>query len=96
MPVPKPSTTSITRTPRQLADDLAPHLDEPGASALSRLRTALEVEAFADSSGAPDPRDVAAVTASLRRKAGPLRALGSVLLPRSLFARWLPEPARLR
>jgi transglutaminase-like putative cysteine protease len=86
--------TSITRTPRQLADDLAPHLDERGASALSRLRIALEVEAFADSSGAPDPRDVAAVTASLRRKAGPLRALGSVLLPRSLFARWLPEPSR--
>jgi transglutaminase-like putative cysteine protease len=85
---------SATRTPRQLADELASDLDERGASALSRLRIALETEAFADRSGAPDVRDLRAVIRSLRRDAGPLRTLASLFLPRSLVARWLPDLAR--
>jgi len=87
--------TSAARTPRQLAHDLAPHLDDRGASALSRLRIALEREAFADRAGGPDRRDLAAVVWSLRRKAGPARTLVSLLVPRSLFAGWLPEPSRV-
>lgn len=86
--------TSVTRTPRQLALDLAPHLDDRGASALSRLRIALETEAFADRAGAPDPRHLRAVLWSLRRKAGPARTVVAFLAPRSLFTRWLPEPSR--
>ncbi|MBU1586774.1 MAG: transglutaminase domain-containing protein [Actinobacteria bacterium] len=86
--------TSVTRTPRQLALDLAPHLDDRGAAALTRLRIALETEAFHDRSAAPAARDVAAVTWSLRRKAGPVRSAVAFLLPRSLFAGWLPEPSR--
>ena len=87
--------TSVTRTPRQLALDLAPHLDARGAPALTRLRIALEAEAFHDRAAAPDPRDVATVTWSLRRKTGPARTAVSFLLPRSLFAGWLPEPSRV-
>ncbi len=86
--------TSVSRTPRQLADDLAPHLDDRGVAALSRLRAALESEAFHERDGSPDPRDLAAVTWSLRRKAGPVRVLVATLAPRSLFAGWLPEPSR--
>lgn len=86
--------TSVTRTPRQLALDLAPHVDATGSAALARLRTALESEAFHERAGAPDPHDVVVVVRSLRRAAGPVRAVVSVLLPRSLFAGWLPEPSR--
>ncbi|MBN9240309.1 MAG: hypothetical protein BGO97_11390 [Micrococcales bacterium 70-64] len=86
--------TSVTRTPRQLALDLAPHVGARGAPALTRLRIALESEAFHERAGAPDPRDVVIVVRSLRRAAGPVRAAVSVLAPRSLFAGWLPEPAR--
>lgn len=85
--------TSMTRTPRQLALDLAPHLDDRGAAALARLRAALEREAFADRPSGADPADLRAVLWSLRRKAGPLRALVSLLAPRSLVAGWLPSPS---
>jgi len=85
--------TTATRTPRQLSDDLGPHLDDRGKAALVRLRVALEAEAFAGRPGTLDTRDVSAVTWSLRRKAGPLRSAVALLLPRSLFARWLPEPS---
>ncbi len=85
--------TSMTRTPRQLALDLAPHLDDRGAAALARLRAALELEAFADRPSGADTADLRAVLWSLRRKAGPLRALVSLLAPRSLFTGWLPAPS---
>jgi len=85
--------TSMTRTPRQLALDLAPHLDDRGAAALARLRAALEREAFADRPSGADTADLRAVLWSLRRKAGPLRALVSFLAPRSLVAGWLPAPS---
>ncbi|MBX3098842.1 MAG: transglutaminase domain-containing protein [Salinibacterium sp.] len=75
---------AVARTPRQLALDLAPHVDSGGAAALTRLRIALEAEAFADRAGAPNPRDVAVVSWSLRRKAGLWRTLVSLFAPRSL------------
>ena len=85
--------TSPNRTPRQLALDLAPHLDDRGAAALARLRAALEREAFADRASGADAADLRAVLWSLRRKAGPARALVSLLAPRSLVAGWLPAPS---
>jgi len=86
--------TTANRTPRQLASDLAPHLDQRGTAALARLRAVLESEAFADRPGFPNPGDISSVLWSLRRKAGPVRTLVAALLPRSLFARWLPEAFR--
>lgn len=83
--------TSASRTPRQLALDLAPHLDDPGAAALSRLRIALEREVYHERAGGPDPHDLTTVSRSLRRQAGIPRMLAAALAPRSLFARWLPE-----
>ena len=85
---------SSTITPRQLVIDLAPHLDDRGLQAIGRLRAALEREAFADRPSGADAADLGAVLWSLRRKAGPLRALVSFFAPRSLVARWLPTPSR--
>jgi transglutaminase-like putative cysteine protease len=87
--------TSVARTPRQLALDLGPHLDDRGAAALSRLRIALEAEVFADREGAPDARDLSRVTWSLRRNRGVVRSTVSILAPRSVFAGWLPAPSRV-
>ncbi|MBC7590949.1 MAG: transglutaminase domain-containing protein [Salinibacterium sp.] len=86
--------TDSGRTPRQLSDDLAPHLSARGAEALGRLRAALEAEAFAEHAGAPRAGDVRAVIASLRRTSGVRASLAATFAPRSLVARWLPEPAR--
>ncbi|WP_309617677.1 DUF3488 and transglutaminase-like domain-containing protein [Salinibacterium sp.] len=86
--------TDSGRTPRQLSDDLAPHLSPQGIDALARLRGALEVEAFAEHDGAPDPDDVRVVIGSLRRAAGVRSRVLAVFAPRSLVARWLPEVAQ--
>jgi hypothetical protein len=86
--------TSDARTPRQLAADLADHLDDDGARALARLRTALEAEAFAERPGDPDPADLRTVSQSLRRSAGLTARVSAMLLPRSLFAAWLPLLSR--
>lgn len=86
--------TDSGRTPRQLSDDLQQHLSSSGAQALARVRGALESEAFAGHGGGPDPADVRAVIRSLRRSAGIRASLMARLAPRSLVARWLPEPAR--
>lgn len=85
--------TSDARTPRQLAADLAGHLDDTGAAALARLRTALEGEAFAERASAPSAADLRAVLRALRRDAGLARRIAAAVAPRSLFAGWLPQPA---
>ena len=84
-------TTDGGRTPRQWGDDLHQHLTRAGVDALSRIREALEAEAFAEHAGAPDPADVRAVIRSLRRSAGVRARILATVAPRSLAARWLPE-----
>lgn len=88
-----------TWTPRQLADSLAPALDDGAAAALARLRAAVEAEAFAgvvgaaETVGAASVADVRAASRSLRRNAGVTRRLVGALLPRSVLYRWLPRLA---
>jgi hypothetical protein len=84
--------TSDARTPRQLSADLAAHLDDDGAAALARLRASLESEAFAVPEGGalPEADDLRAVLRALRRDAGLAKRIVAALLPRSLFATWLP------
>jgi transglutaminase-like putative cysteine protease len=84
--------TSDARTPRQLGVDLAAHLDDDGAAALARLRASLESEAFAHPEGGAPPGadDLRAVLRALRRDAGLAKRIAATLLPRSLFATWLP------
>jgi transglutaminase-like putative cysteine protease len=85
--------TTVSRTPRQFSADLAARLDDDGAAALSRLRAALESEAFAEKPGSPDPHDVRVVSRSLGRKAGVGARVLALVLPRSLVGAWLPEPS---
>jgi transglutaminase-like putative cysteine protease len=87
--------TSDTRTPRQVALDLAPHLDDRGRAAFDRLRAALETEVFAGRAAQPLADDVRAVLWSLRRRAGVARTLVAALAPRSLFARWTIPVSRV-
>ncbi len=82
--------SDITLTPRQLADELAPMLDDDGAAALARLRTALESQAFARDADAPAPRDLRRVISSLRRGSGVGRTLVASIAPKSLVRDWLP------
>ncbi len=84
--------SDVALTPRQLADGLAARVDDRGAAALHRLRTAMETEAFARDARPPAARDLRVVLWSLRRAAGPVRAAGAFLLPRSLIRPWLPAP----
>ncbi len=84
--------TSDARTPRQLAGDLAGHLDDGAAAALARLRVALESEAFGDGAKPPAAADLSAVLQSLRRDAGLARRIAAAALPCSLFERWMPQP----
>jgi hypothetical protein len=84
--------TSNARTPRQLSADLDAHLDDDGAAALARLRAALESAVFASPGGGalPEADDLRAVLRALRRDAGLAKRIAATLLPRSLFATWLP------
>lgn len=80
-------------TPRQLAEVLGPRLDDRGRAAIARLRAAVEVESFARMAHSGAPEDVDVVLRSLRRVAGPVRAAGAALLPRSLVRPWLAAAA---
>lgn len=87
--------TADSRTPRQLVDDLAPHLDGGGHAALDRLRRAVEAEAFAGGAGSPRPDDVRTVIRSLRRQAGVRASFIAAIAPRTLVAAWLPVASRV-
>lgn len=87
--------TADSRTPRQLVDDLAPHLDGSGHAALDRLRRAVEAEAFAGGAGSPRPDDVRTVIRSLRRQAGVRASVIAAIAPRTLVAAWLPVASRV-
>lgn len=87
--------TADSRTPRQLVEDLAPHLDDGGNAALDRLRHAVEAEAFAGGAGSPRPDDVRAVIRSLRRRAGVRASVMAAVAPRTLVAAWLPVASRV-
>jgi len=85
-------------TPRQLAFDLGAQLDDDGREALERVRAAVEAQSFASNSAEPSA-DVDAVTDAvllvirgMRRHAGYAAMLRATLIPRSLFAAWLPAP----
>jgi len=85
-------------TPRQLAFDLGAQLDDDGREALERVRAAVEAQSFASNSAEPGA-DVDAVTddvlfviRGMRRHAGFVAMLRATLIPRSLFAAWLPAP----
>ena len=85
-------------TPRQLAVDLGAQLDDGGRDALERVRTAVEAQSFASNRAGPGA-DVDAVTDDvllvmrwMRREAGFASMLRALLIPRSLFAAWLPAP----
>ena len=75
--------------------DLAVHLDDDGHAALARLRSTLEAQAFAQEQTHPDAADLRQVLRSLRRDAGLAKRLAAMLLPRSLFAAWLPQPVEV-
>lgn len=79
-------------TPRQLSRDLARSLDEKGAQALLRLRTAIEAESFAGALAEPTVDDVRAVRRSLGRHAGLATRIAAAFVPRSVLGRWLPRP----
>ncbi len=78
-------------TPRQLADVLAPLLNDDSVAALARLRGSLEAEVFAGVAGAPRPADLRAVLRGVRRGSGMGARAVATLLPRSLLASWLPR-----
>lgn len=86
--------TTDSRTPRQLSDDLAPHLDDRGAAALARLRASLESESYAGRDGEPALADVRTVTRALRRSAPLGTRILARVLPRSLFTKWLAQLRR--
>ncbi|CAN5425553.1 DUF3488 and transglutaminase-like domain-containing protein [soil metagenome] len=86
--------TTDSRTPRQLSDDLAPHLDDRGAAALARLRASLESESYAGRDGEPALADVRTVTRALRRSAPLGTRILARVLPRSLFTKWLGQLRR--
>ena len=81
--------TDITRTPRQLASDLEPHLDGEGIAALASVRASLESQAFAREGRSPTPHELRRVLASLRRVAGLPRTLAATFAPRSLVRTWI-------
>lgn len=82
-------------TPRYLALELAPALDDKSAAALARLRTAVERESYAEQTVTPSVRDVRTVSRSLRRHAGLAWRLAAAFVPRSVLARWMPRRAQL-
>jgi len=81
-------------TPRQLALELAPRLDDRGGAALARLRAAVEHESFARGLANAEVSDVKAVSQSLRRNRGLAWRILAAIVPRSLVGAWLPRPAR--
>lgn len=83
--------TPANLTPRQLADELGPWVDDTSRLALSRLRAALEAESFAASAGAVPLDDLRVVLRSLRRRAGVGSRIVATVLPRSLVSAWLPQ-----
>lgn len=89
------SPTTTTLTPRQFADELQERLDDEAGAAVDRLATALEHEAYAPHPAPADPRDVRRVRRALARRAGLGARILAVLVPRSLFAAWLPQVAEV-
>lgn len=87
--------TSDSRTPRQLSEDLALRLDDPGLEALASLRGSVETESFAEQNGSPDPADVRAILRSLRRGSRLGARFSATVLPLSLYAHWLPAPTKI-
>lgn len=83
--------TSDSRTPRQLAADLLPRVDDRGAPALRRLLEAVEAEAFAERSGEAAVADVRTVRRALQRRASFGQRLLGIVFPRSLFTRWFAQ-----
>lgn len=81
-------------TPRQLAAELGSRLDDTGAAALTRLRSAVEAEAYSVEPASPSASDVGRVLRGLRRVAGPVTAVLAALAPRSLIRPWLPSDSR--
>lgn len=82
--------THDTRTPRQLADDLAPTLSKDARPALQRLRAALEGDVFAAQPATVSTSDVRAVLSGLRRRSTITARVLARLAPRSLVRRLLP------
>jgi len=91
-------TLDSNTTPRQLAIDLGTRLANDGREALERIRAAVEEQSFAGSGVQPGgdvdavTDDVLLVMRRMRRQAGLVSTLRATLIPRSLFAAWLPAP----